>query len=87
MTCQTSKLFAKVILKFLLWVVLSCTKQSLHLIDRIYLTEVHAELEGDTYFPEYARQDWLEVERQDFQADEKKRVRLQLRSSRPKTVQ
>ena len=46
-------------------------KQSLHLIDRIYLTEVHAQLDGDTYFPEFDRAHWQEVERQDFTADDK----------------
>jgi len=38
---------------------------------RIYLTEVHAELEGDTWFPEFDRESWAEIERQDFKADGK----------------
>ena len=39
--------------------------------DRIYLTEVHAELEGDTYFPEFDRESWEEIKRHDFKADAK----------------
>ena len=30
---------------------------------RLYLTEVHAEIEGDTYFPEFDRTAWQEVTR------------------------
>lgn len=45
--------------------------QTLGKASRIYLTEVHAELEGDTYFPEFDRENWEEVERYDFSADEK----------------
>ena len=46
-------------------------KQLLAGADRIYLTEVHADLEGDTYFPEFDRESWEENERYDFRADEK----------------
>jgi dihydrofolate reductase len=38
---------------------------------RIYLTEVHAEVEGDVLFPEFRRSDWRELERERFPADEK----------------
>ncbi len=31
--------------------------------DRIYLTEVHAKVEGDTYFPHLPTNDWREVSR------------------------
>jgi len=33
--------------------------------DRIYLTEVHAVVEGDTYFPAFDRRAWREVARED----------------------
>jgi len=46
-------------------------QQTLDRAERIYLTEVHADCEGDTYFPEFDRGLWKEVERQDFRADEK----------------
>lgn len=36
-------------------------KQSLHLADRIYLTRINHEIEGDTYFPELAPE-WKVVE-------------------------
>ncbi len=38
---------------------------------RIYLTEVHAEVGGDTCFPAYDGGAWREIQRQDFKADEK----------------
>ncbi len=39
--------------------------------NRLYLTEVHAEIAGDTYFPDFNRDKWQEVERKDFKADDK----------------
>jgi len=47
---------------------------ALALAERIYLTEIHAEVDGDTYFPHYDRGDWIEQSRQDFPADETHRV-------------
>ena len=32
---------------------------------RIYMTEVHQELPGDAYFPEFNRDEWKETDRQD----------------------
>ncbi|MCO5948710.1 dihydrofolate reductase [Mucilaginibacter flavidus] len=46
-------------------------KQSLHLTDRIYLTVVHKQFEGDSFFPEIKKTDWLQVSREDHQPDEK----------------
>jgi len=46
-------------------------KQSLHLTDRIYLTVVHQQFEGDSFFPEIKKTDWLQVSREDHQPDEK----------------
>jgi len=37
--------------------------------DRLYLTEVHAEVEGDAWFPEYDKSEWHEVAREDFAAE------------------
>jgi dihydrofolate reductase len=39
--------------------------------DRIYLTEVDADVGGDTFFPELDAGDWREVERRDHPADER----------------
>ena len=46
-------------------------RQTLDKAHRIYLTEVHAECSGDTYFPELDRDAWKEVDRQDFKADDR----------------
>lgn len=43
--------------------------QALHLVDRMYLTEVHAEVEGDAFFPEFDRNQWQAVAREDFAAE------------------
>ena len=37
--------------------------------ERLYLTEVHAEVEGDAWFPEYDKSEWAEVTREDFKAE------------------
>lgn len=37
-------------------------KQSLHLVDRIYLTKIHHEFEGDAFFPELSG-NWIETSR------------------------
>ncbi len=37
---------------------------------RIFLTEVRAEIEGDVKFPPFAREAWCETSREDFAADE-----------------
>jgi dihydrofolate reductase len=33
--------------------------------DRIYLTEIHEAVDGDTVFPDFDRDEWWEVERED----------------------
>lgn len=37
--------------------------------DRLYLTEVHAEVHGDTFFPEIEAGRWREIARDDFKAE------------------
>jgi dihydrofolate reductase len=44
---------------------------ALPLARRIYLTQVHAGLDGDTFFPAFDRQEWREVERSAQPADER----------------
>ena len=46
-------------------------EQALSLVDRIYLTKVHHLFEGDTFFPEINNDEWIEVDRRDFEPDEK----------------
>ena len=50
---------------------MSLYKQSLPLADRLYMTLVHTDVEGDAWFPEYDLHHWQETARSDFQADEK----------------
>ncbi|MFL7891826.1 MAG: dihydrofolate reductase [Anaerolineales bacterium] len=45
--------------------------QTIDLADRIYLTQVHASLPADVYFPDYSELDWREIETEFNPADEK----------------
>lgn len=49
----------------------SLYEQLLPQADRLYLTQVHASLEGDTWFPDWQKADWQEVNREDHPADNK----------------
>jgi dihydrofolate reductase len=40
-------------------------------VDRIYLTRIHAEVEGDTHFPEFNLDEWELVSEEHHEADEK----------------
>lgn len=46
-------------------------RESLHLWDKIYLTEVDLEVEGDVFFPEIDPSEWREVWREAHAPDEK----------------
>ncbi|WP_205512451.1 dihydrofolate reductase [Longitalea arenae] len=46
-------------------------RQTLPITQRVYLTRVHASVEGDTYFPELNTADWELLSQLDFTADEK----------------
>lgn len=46
-------------------------KHTLDQATRLYLTEVHTEIEGDTFFPEFERNDWNEISREAHTADER----------------
>ncbi len=43
--------------------------QALPLADRAYLTQVHAEVEGDAFFPLFDIEQWDELGREDFPAE------------------
>ena len=45
-------------------------QQALPLADYLYLTDVHAEVEGDAFFREFDRSDWQEIARENFRAVE-----------------
>lgn len=44
-------------------------REALGRADRVYLTRVHAEVEGDVTFDELDDGAWVEVEREEFEAD------------------
>jgi dihydrofolate reductase len=46
-------------------------KQALPMADRIYLTRIHTELEGDTFFPEFSLDEWHLIDSEKHEADEK----------------
>lgn len=46
-------------------------RQALPLADRVYLTRVDSDIEGDAYFPELEPADWREVSRREGIVDEK----------------
>jgi dihydrofolate reductase len=46
-------------------------EQVLEEANRIYLTEIHAEFEGDTWFPGLNEDEWACVSREDFEKDER----------------
>ncbi|MDP3295106.1 MAG: dihydrofolate reductase [Nevskia sp.] len=63
-------------------------RQTLPLATRLELTEVLAELEGDTWFPEFDTADWIETASEAHPADERHRfpfrfVTLNRRTGRP----
>jgi dihydrofolate reductase len=45
--------------------------QAMPVTDRVYLTRVHADLEGDAFFPELKQEEWHMVSKNDFEKDDK----------------
>lgn len=45
--------------------------QCLPLATRLYITRIHADFPGDSYFPDFDLKDWQEVSRENHTADEK----------------
>lgn len=45
-------------------------RQTIDMADRLYITEVHADIDGDTYFPILSAS-WQEISRESHRADEK----------------
>jgi len=42
---------------------------TLPIADRLYLTQVHAQVEGDAFFPEFDKDQWVEVSKEDYSAE------------------
>lgn len=43
-------------------------EQALEKADRLYLTQVHADVHGDAWFPAFHPGEWMEIGREDFDA-------------------
>ena len=46
-------------------------RQAFDHADRLYLTLVHAQVNGDTYFPDFNQHQWQEISRERHEADDK----------------
>ena len=46
-------------------------KQSMAIADKIYITRVHAAIEGDTFFPVIEESKWTLISNEDFETDAK----------------
>jgi dihydrofolate reductase len=46
-------------------------RQGLKFANRIYLTEIDTTIEGDTFFPEFDQEEWVETKRTHHPVDEK----------------
>lgn len=46
-------------------------KQSMNVLDKLYLTRIHADFEGDAFFPELDKERWKLVKNEVHEADEK----------------
>ncbi|MGW8178120.1 MAG: dihydrofolate reductase [bacterium] len=44
--------------------------EALSLADRMYLTLIHHDFEGDTLFPEFEENDWKLTDRKDYESDD-----------------
>jgi dihydrofolate reductase len=44
-------------------------REALKIADRVLLTEIHRDFDGDVYFPELPAQTWTEISREDLQDD------------------
>jgi dihydrofolate reductase len=50
-------------------------RQSIHLTDRIYLTQIDQDFDGDTFFPELNPAVWKETKRENFEPDDKNKLK------------
>jgi dihydrofolate reductase len=50
-------------------------KQALPLTNRVYLTVIDQDFDGDTFFPELNPEEWTEQKRENFEPDEKNKLK------------
>lgn len=62
-------------------------RQALPMADTVYLTRVHAELEGDTFFPVLDENEWELTSNDDFETDEKHAYPFSIQVWKRKTTQ
>jgi Dihydrofolate reductase len=46
-------------------------QQMLPMVDRLYITLVHQTFEADAFFPDINMNEWAEIERREYAADER----------------
>ena len=46
-------------------------EQALTITDTLYITEIHHAFDGDTFFPTYDKNEWVEVSRDHHEKDER----------------
>ena len=51
-------------------------KSSLHLINKMYITMIDEEFEGDTYFPTLNMNEWKIIKEESFEPDEKNKYKF-----------
>jgi dihydrofolate reductase len=44
---------------------------ALPMANKMYITRIHAQIKGDTFFPVFDKEEWLKIKNQNFLADEK----------------
>jgi len=44
-------------------------RRAVSVVDRMYITEIHQAFDGDTFFPEFDKSSWKEVERESHDGD------------------
>ena len=49
----------------------SLYRQMLPMADRLYMTQVHAQVDGDTWFPDWQPDEWYEIAAEHHKADDK----------------
>lgn len=54
-------------------------REALPFLDRIYMTYINEDIEGDTWFPEIDESDWEITDRQNYTADEKNDYDFEIR--------